>query len=199
MNNLKLFKLVLGFKPDTKNTEQHDVFFGIGASLQDLQEEIRAHLPEVDGRVHIDTWEEVQQIDGYRIDVIPRNQKGSTQKLFFVNVGWYPGSDREDHATIFVIAKNVAEASIKAKQTKIFQELLKKGVHKGNAATHLDDKFAPDDILDVELVVSKSMMLNYSIRARKYKHAYRSMNDMQITGFLKLSDLPSYKFEKGGF
>jgi hypothetical protein len=37
MNDLKLYMLLLGCKPAGRNTEQHDLFFGMRASLSDVK------------------------------------------------------------------------------------------------------------------------------------------------------------------
>lgn len=46
-SELKLFMLLLGCKPPGRHTEQHDIFFGIAASLRDLVPEIQAFWPEL--------------------------------------------------------------------------------------------------------------------------------------------------------
>ena len=53
MSQLKLFMLLLGCKPPGRHVEQHDVFFGIAGSLDELIPEIKAFWPETD-KIHID-------------------------------------------------------------------------------------------------------------------------------------------------
>lgn len=64
-----LYMLLLGCKPHDRYTEQHDVFFGIGESLQDLIPSIIAFWPEAEGKIHIDAWRHVAVVDGYQITV----------------------------------------------------------------------------------------------------------------------------------
>jgi len=52
--------LLLGCKPPGRNTEQHDIFFGIGSGLKELIPAIIDSWPEAKKKIHIDAWREVQ-------------------------------------------------------------------------------------------------------------------------------------------
>ncbi len=72
MGSLKLYMLLLGCKPAKRNTEQHDIFFGIGSELKDLLQDIYNFWPEANKKIHIDAWREVTQVDNYNISIMPR-------------------------------------------------------------------------------------------------------------------------------
>ena len=50
--------VLLGSKPKGRNTEQHDVFFGIAHSLEELYPDLAGFWPDAKG-LHIDAWREV--------------------------------------------------------------------------------------------------------------------------------------------
>ena len=61
--------ILLGCKPGGRNTEQHDLFFGIGRTLGDVKKDILDFWKEANGKIHIDAWREVQHVDGYKVSV----------------------------------------------------------------------------------------------------------------------------------
>ena len=82
---------LLGCKPKGRHTEQHDVFFGIAASLQDLIPAFYEFCPEAEKDIHLDAWLEVTQVDGYKVVVLLREdlkpQIQEEPRLFFINLG----------------------------------------------------------------------------------------------------------------
>src|ERR1700679_88042 len=99
MKEQKLFMVLVGATPKGRHTEQHDVFFGIGESLNSLVPAIEAFWPEANGRVHIDAWREVTYVDGHAVRVRARGEaEGGADKLYFINLGGYkPGEVEEYH------------------------------------------------------------------------------------------------------
>ena len=71
--NPKLFLVILGCKPNGRNTEQHDVFFGIGNTLSDLLPDMEKFRPKT--KLHIDSWREINTVDGYVIKVVNKEDK----------------------------------------------------------------------------------------------------------------------------
>ncbi|AYL94905.1 DUF1543 domain-containing protein [Mucilaginibacter celer] len=161
MENLKLFMLLLGCKPSGRHTEQHDVFFGIAASLRDLIPEIQAFGPEPE-RIHIDAWREVNTVDGYKVEIKPRdNSIGQHSKLFFINLGGYqPDKFEEQHYAVLTVQNDFASASKNAKETYFF-----KHNHFNGANSHIDDKYGidVDDIYNVEDILSATQKAEYQI------------------------------------
>ncbi len=88
----KLFMVLIGCKPKGRHTEQHDIFFGIAPSMKELLPQIIAFWPEAEGDLHIDAWREVNQVDGFSVKVVERNQShlqssSPSPQLFFINLG----------------------------------------------------------------------------------------------------------------
>ena len=134
--NHKLFMVMLGCKPASRLTEQHDIFFGIGLSLSELIPQINAFWPEADGNWHVDAWREVTSVDGFQINVIPKTKKVNPENLFFINLGGYkPNEFEEYHYKLLTVASTLADAIKKSKQTAFYK-------HSGfdGAVSHIDDK-----------------------------------------------------------
>ncbi len=82
--------VLLGSKPSNRTVEQHDYFFGIAASLQELVPQMIAFWPEAGSSLHIDGWREVTHVERHSVRIIPRNDSqgaGNGKRLFFVNLG----------------------------------------------------------------------------------------------------------------
>ncbi len=134
---MKLRFLLLGCKPNGRNTEQHDSFFGIGNSLKNLLPQIENFWPDA-GKIHIDSWRTVTAVDGYSIKIVAKEEApANTQnKLFFLNLGGYKPNDLEEyHYKLLAVAKDKGEAVAHAKQTAFY-------LHTGfsGATSHIDDK-----------------------------------------------------------
>lgn len=159
----KLFYLLLGCTPPGRHTEQHDVFFCIGKSLQDIVPDIKAFWPGA-GKIHIDSWREVTAVEGYSISItekaspVPKNQN-----LFFINLGGYlPGSFEEHHYKLLTVAYDMAKAIQNAKQTSFYKDYNtddKKGV------SHVDNKYGVDvdEILNVENILPPQQKEKFSL------------------------------------
>ncbi|MBS1750782.1 MAG: DUF1543 domain-containing protein [Bacteroidetes bacterium] len=152
MDTLKLFMLLLGCKPNGRHTEQHDIFFGIGRSLKDLKEDMHAFWPEANQKLHLDGWREITRVDGYAVNIFPRNEKPHNQametKLFFLNLGGYKQNEFEEyHYKMIVACKEKEEAIYRAKQTAFYRHTGFEG-----APSHIDDKYGidVDDIYEIE-------------------------------------------------
>lgn len=133
--------LLLGCKPKGRFIEQHDIFFGISASLSGLIPQIKKSWPEANGILHIDAWREVTKVDGFEVSIKkPSLNNKNTPELFFINLGGYlPGEFDERHYKILVPAYTIEEAKKSVKQQPFF---------KTHDLAHIDDKF-PLDIDDI--------------------------------------------------
>ncbi|MCX2474784.1 DUF1543 domain-containing protein [Pedobacter sp. MC2016-05] len=161
--NPKLYMLLLGSKAPKRNVEQHDYFFGIATSLKELVPEIKAFWPEAGNSIHIDGWREVNQVDGFRIEVKPRTAKNSStpHKLFFINLGGYQsGKLEEQHYIVLGVQDDRASAIQDAKKTVFFKTNSVKG-----ANSHIDEKYGIDidDIYRVEDILSPQHKEKYHI------------------------------------
>lgn len=180
--------LLLGCKPQPRNTEQHDVFFAIGTGLKDLLPDIYSFWPEAQQKLHIDAWREVTQVDGYDVWVQPKESGAMAAryivKLFFINLGGYkPCEFEEFHYKMLVAAADKGTAIQKAKQTAFYQ-------HTGfaKADSHIDDKYGidVDDLYEITDILSAETKEKYSI---VLSAAGESKTDGFNLGYTKLGNL----------
>jgi hypothetical protein len=156
--------ILLGCKPAGRHTEQHDVFFSVGGSLKDMVPGILDFWPGA-GTVHIDAWREVTEVDGYLINVIPKEKEHRIERatqLFFLNLGGYkPGEFEEFHYKMLVIANGKSEAISKAKVTGFYKHTGFKG-----AESHIDDKYGidVDDIHKIEDILPDYIREKYTLQ-----------------------------------
>ena len=127
---MKLFMVLLGCKPEGRNTEQHDIFFGIAESLAELVPQLKAFWP---GKhtIHIDAWREINQVGNNSVRVTAKNapESGSgNTRLFFINLGGYkPGDFEEYHYKLLMVADSKAAAIREAKNTIFYKHTGFKG------------------------------------------------------------------------
>jgi hypothetical protein len=181
MAQLKLFMILLGCKPPGRHVEQHDFFFGIAASLKDLADEMQAFWPEAKGRIHIDGWREVSAVEGYQVNIVPKQEAVSqSKKLFFINLGGYqPNKFEEQHYVILTAKDDGASALRDAKSTLFFQN---------SNSSHVDDKYGidVDDIYQIEDILLPKFKENYQI---ELVPADNLPEDEIHLGYLKMSVL----------
>lgn len=66
--------------------------------------------------VHVDSYAELQQIDGHSIDLSTKTRTAKSS-LYFVNLGYSnPASFGESHVMTFIVADSLAKAKIRAKE-----------------------------------------------------------------------------------
>lgn len=188
METIRLYMLLLGCKPKGRLTEQHDIFFGAGASLKDLVPDILAFWTDA-GTIHIDAWRTITEADGYVISLIPRNQQTipvdtNSSRLFFINLGGYKENEFEEfHYKMLVVGKNKGEAIQKAKESAFYK-------HTGftGAVSHIDDKYGVDvdDLYEIEDILPAKIKENYMLRISA---GYPLNKDEWHLGYTKLSSL----------
>lgn len=157
----KLFMLLIGASPPGRNTEQHDVFFGIGNTIRDLVPQVIQFWPEAKKGLHLDAWREVTLVNGYSVSVTADHDSNSGPQLFFINLGGYKkGEFEEFHYKMIVAAPDKGEAIRAAKQTAFFRHTGFKG-----ANAHIDDKYGVDvdDIHAIRDILPASVKGQYSL------------------------------------
>lgn len=182
---MKLFYLILGAEPENRNTEQHDVFFGIADTLKDLVPDIKDFWPEAKGKIHLDAYQEVRFIDGFEIKIVEKTADLSEHQLFFINLGGYkPGYFEEFHQHYLMAGKSLSEVTKRVKKTDFYKNMTFK-----NAVSHIDDKFGVDidDLIKIDDILPLSMKEKYSILLEK-SEAEVQENEMHI-GYLKISKI----------
>jgi len=154
--------VLLGCTPPGRNTEQHDVFFGIGKELKDLVEDFHSFWPEAAGGLHIDAWKEISKTNGYQVEIESRKNIGQQgARLFFINLGGYkPGDFEEYHYKLIVAAEDKGLAIQQAKRSAFYLHTGFKG-----AESHVDDKFGVDvdDCYEIADILPASVKSKYSI------------------------------------
>lgn len=179
--------VLLGCRPKGRLTEQHDIFFGIGPNLKQLVPSMKASWPEAKGKIHIDSWLKVTQVDGYSIEIVPRTEDlAKDSNLFFINLGGYKENDFEEyHYKILTIAKTKAEAIKKSKKTTFFK-------HCGfgvAGASHIDDKFGVDvdDIFRIKDILAPAFKDKFNLKISESKSL---LEDKMEIGYLKIDKMP---------
>jgi hypothetical protein len=136
----RLFAVVLGGNcAPRSNTELHDVVFVAGERIEDTFADLcDLWFGTLEG-LHVDSWLELDRVDGYRVSLAREGASGPT-KLFFVNLGGYqPGVFAELHACTFLAAASEDEAKARAKATLM----------RGLESVHTDDLYDVDDCLEI--------------------------------------------------
>lgn len=159
--------LILGATPEGRHIEQHDIFFGMTDEVKDLVPDIISYWPEAKGRVHVDAWREVSNVDGYTISVVKKESivQAKKEKLFFLNLGGYKrGEFEEYHYKMLVVSADKGDAIRQAKQTAFYK-------HTGfpGATSHVDDKYGVDvdDVYNIADILPASFKENYDIIIQK--------------------------------
>lgn len=179
---------MLGCKPPGRHTEQHDIFFGIANSLNELVPEIKAFWAESD-KIHIDAWREVNYVDGYQVNIAIKESTGdqpaeASHKLFFINLGGYQENKfEEQHYIVLTVKPDRAAAFKEAKDTLFF-----KHNHFDGASSHIDDKYGidVDDLYEIEDILSPAQKQKYFI---KLIPADNLIDDQINLGYFKLTAL----------
>jgi Domain of Unknown Function (DUF1543) len=190
-----LFMLLLGCRPSGRNTEQHDIFFGIGKTLRDLVPAIKKSWPEAKGNIHIDAWRKIRNVDGYPIKVamkqstIPIQQR--ERELFFINLGGYKENQFDEvHYKMLIVAANLEEAKAKARKTAFYQHTsVSPSANTQHATAHIDDKFAidVDDAYPLKDILSAEFKVQYQLIISAQDPTLRE--DELHLGYYRLTDI----------
>jgi hypothetical protein len=185
MPELKLYMILLGCVPPGRHTEQHDVFFGIAASLNELVSEIRTFWPEPE-RIHIDAWREVNVVEGFQVKITERSKASAKpdNRLFFINLGGYlENRFEEQHYVVLTVKPDRISALKEAKQTFFFRHN-----HFEKAVSHIDDKYGidVDELYQIEDMLSPTQKQQYQVELIRSDNL---MEDQIHLGYLKLSQL----------
>lgn len=186
METPQLFMLLLGAKPAGRNIEQHDIFFGIGNSIQDLLPEIVAFWPEANGKIHVDAYRAVNKVGAYKVEVVSKTETNQTDmtSLFFMNLGGYKREEFEEfHYKMLVVADQKAIAIKEAKETAFYKHVWFEG-----ATSHIDDKYGVDvdDIFEITDILSPATKSRYTL---KFSPGNELPEDEMVLGYLPLSKI----------
>ncbi len=140
---LRLFVVMLGGRHARARTEVHDVAFALAANLADAHAQLRQQWFGEQKGVHIDSWLEVEGVDGWQLRFSDVAAGADQPRLFFVNLGGYvAGEFGEAHRYLLVVAAGTADAVAKAKRQLDREWLI----------PHKDAVLEVDDCLPIDVV-----------------------------------------------
>ncbi|MGV8959983.1 MAG: DUF1543 domain-containing protein [Stenotrophomonas sp.] len=140
---LRLFVVMLGGRHARARTEVHDVAFAVASTLEQSHPQLRQQWFGEPKGAHIDSWLEVEGVDGWQLQFADSATGPGQPRLFFVNLGGYvPGQFGEAHSYLLVVACDAAEASRNAKRQ----------IDSAWLAPHKDALLEVDDCLPIDVV-----------------------------------------------
>ena len=139
----KLFAVTLGGRAPKCNTELHDVVFVTGQRIEDTYGQLLALWFGLPKGLHLDSWIELDIVDGYRIN-LTESRAEQPERLYFANLGAYrDGEFAEIHANKFLVADGIRTAKQRAKA-----ELLAGWPGR----VHTDDLYEVDSCIEIDRV-----------------------------------------------
>ena len=137
---MQLFLVYLGGTAPGASIELHDVRFVAAQQIEDCHALLCQQWFGTVKGLHIDSYMQVQHIDGYAVTLQDTPQQ-SSNKLFFVNFGGYlPDKIAEQHDFMLCVASSEQDAKAKAKQLLLPDA----------DSRHKDDLLQLDDCFAVE-------------------------------------------------
>lgn len=180
----KLFMILLGCRPKDRNTEQHDIFFGIATSIAELKPAMQKFWPGT--LLHIDAWRVITNVDGIKITVEEKPfYNKNLQQLFFLNLGGYKQHEFEEfHYKLLSVAPDKIAAIKAAKQTAFFKHT----TLPGTGTAHIDDKYGVDvdEIFQIEEILPAEMKSKFSIYIDEKQDHSLPVDQLHL-GYLKWS------------
>lgn len=163
---MKLFLVYLGGKAPGANIELHDVRFVVAENIADTHETLRNQWFGTVTGLHIDSYMQVNDIDGYAVSLAKEKQQTS-HKLYFVNLGgYYPEQIAEQHEFLLCVATSEYDAKQKAKQ-----QLLANADSK-----HKDDLLELDECFAIEQLQGWHIHLTASGKAQPMRPDWSGYN-----------------------
>lgn len=138
-----LFVVLLGGKHPQARIEVHDVAFVTGETLAETIPDLKSQWFGTAESLHVDSWLEVEGVEGYRVTFSHAAPGEGEPRLFFINLGGYEdGIFGEAHRYRLLVAPDAATARARAKA--LAPALWEQG--------HVDALLDLDDCLPVDRV-----------------------------------------------
>jgi len=139
---MKLFAAYLGGRAPKSHIELHDVVFVVGNTIEDTYSQLLELWFGSPEGLHIDSWLELDVVDGYRIGLSEQPPAAEQPALYFVNLGGYlEGRFIEVHESVFLVSPDHTDAKLRAKELLLSQY----------QQVHVDDSLLVDDCIRVSL------------------------------------------------
>lgn len=178
MSTLKLYAVVLGGAAEKSNTELHDVVFAVGNNIEDCYFQLLAQWFGLPEKMHIDSYMELDVVDGYEISLHKEKSTEKDKKLFFINLGAYKEGDfMEYHANTFLVGRLATEIKKRAKEKLL----------KGYDEVHKDDLYEVDDMIAIEELEGYHIHLNPTDKTENLKpvNGYHVLPKKVVKEFLE--------------
>jgi len=138
-----LFVVMLGGYHPLAKIEVHDIAFSEASDIHQAIPSLRSQWFGAQDGLHVDSWMQVDGVDGYRIEFNHRPPRPGDPRLYFVNIGGYEeGVFGELHNYFLVAAVNSTDAKRMAKQKANSRWLL----------PHVDAVQEVDDCFRIRLI-----------------------------------------------
>jgi len=186
MKKPDLYMCLIGCKPEGRHIEQHDIFFGIASSADELIRQMEDFWPD-GGRLHLDAWRKVTKVEGMKVEVMERESAdspsadSSAHHLYFINLGGYqPATFEEFHHKMITVQPDKTGAIRAAKASDFYMEA---------NGSHIDDQYGVDidDLYDVEDILPAGLKEKYYLR---FVPSPGGEEDSSVIGYTKLAQLP---------
>ena len=176
---MKLFSVFLGGRADKCNIELHDVVFTLGEKIEDSYNDLLGKWFGLPDRLHIDSWVEINMVEGYKISLSKEKNK-TTKKLYFVNLGAYEKDRFEElHESRFMVDVNKINVKKRAKKQLLI----------GKEQVHLDDLYDVDDCIEIRKVSGYYINLEKTSKQGKltFNNGFKPIPKSFINNFKKLN------------
>lgn len=141
---MALFLVYLGGRIQGCHIEMHDVRFVVGDNIEQTYSKLKAQWVGDKSNVHMDSYMQIQHIDGYQVEVVDTAHH-QAEKLYFVNLGAYRADSlAEQHDFALYVARSSEEAKQRAKESLLA----------GMTHLHKDDLHDVDDCFAIDLLDS---------------------------------------------
>jgi hypothetical protein len=189
--DIKLFAVYLGGRAPKGNTEIHDVVFVTGRAIEDTYEQLMDKWLGTPKGLHIDSWIELDVVDGFKVAVVPDKDAGA-KRLYFVNLGAYSdGAFTEIHASKFLVAETMFEAKARAKK-----ELLKGWP----SPVHTDDLYEIDDCIEIGRIDTLHVALEKTDRIENLRptNGYHVIPEGMVEDYMRRKNIVELP-KRGGY
>ena len=174
---MKLFAVFLGGRADKCNIELHDVVFTCAETIQDSYKDLLSKWFGGLNRLHIDSWVELNYIDGYKIE-LSKSKPDSEKKLFYINLGGYDENKFEElHESMFLVGDNKNLIKRRAKESLLL----------GYDQVHTDDLYDVDDCIEINKVSDFYIVLKKSTKSQnlEFNNGYHPIPKRIIKEFIE--------------